>query len=60
MKQLQQSRDLYSPLRTKDSGSEKESSGNGYWDIEQYLTVTTYLVSNLHDIFLLERFIEPF
>ncbi len=34
VKQLQQSHDLYSPLRAKETGSEGESSGTGYWDIE--------------------------
>jgi hypothetical protein len=34
VKQLQQSHDLYSPLRAKETGSERESSGAGYWDIE--------------------------
>jgi len=34
VKQLQQSHDLYSPLRAKDAGSGRESSGSGYWDIE--------------------------
>ena len=34
VKQSQQSHDLYSPLRAKDAGSERESSGTGYWDIE--------------------------
>jgi site-specific recombinase XerD len=34
VQQLQQSHDLYSPLRAKDAGSDRESSGSGYWDIE--------------------------
>jgi hypothetical protein len=34
VKQLQQSHDLYSPLRAKDTGRERESSGTGYRDIE--------------------------
>lgn len=34
VKQLQQSHDLYSPLRAKDAGNDRESSGSGYWDIE--------------------------
>jgi hypothetical protein len=34
VKQLEQSHDLYSPLRAKDTGIDRESSGNGYWDIE--------------------------
>jgi site-specific recombinase XerD len=34
VKQLQQSHDLYSPLRAKDVGGDKESSGSGYWDME--------------------------
>src|SRR6266480_2797018 len=34
VKQLQQSHDLYSPLRAKDTGNERESSGSGYWDVE--------------------------
>ena len=34
VKQLQQSHDLYSPLRAKDTGNERESSSTGYWDIE--------------------------
>ena len=34
VKQLQQSHNLYSPLRAKDAGSERESSGTGYWDME--------------------------
>src|SRR6266481_6043601 len=34
VKQLQQSHNLYSPLRAKDAGNERESSGTGYWDIE--------------------------
>jgi integrase/recombinase XerD len=34
VKQLQQSHDLYSPLRAKDMGNDRESSGAGYWDIE--------------------------
>jgi integrase/recombinase XerD len=34
VKQLQQSHDLYSPLRAKDTGSDRESSGTGYWDVE--------------------------
>lgn len=34
VKQLQQSHDLYSPLRAKDMGNERVSSGTGYWDIE--------------------------
>ena len=34
VKQLQQSHDLYSPLRAKDTRNEWESSGNGYWDVE--------------------------
>jgi integrase len=33
-KQLQHPHDFYSPLRAKDAGSERESSGSGYWDIE--------------------------
>jgi len=34
VKQVQQSHDLYSPLRVKDTGSERESSGTGYWEME--------------------------
>ncbi|MFL5654717.1 MAG: tyrosine-type recombinase/integrase [Ktedonobacteraceae bacterium] len=34
VKQLQQSYDLYLPLRAKDTGSERESSGTSYWDKE--------------------------
>ncbi len=34
VKQLQQSHDLYSLLRAKETGSERESAGSGYWDIE--------------------------
>jgi len=34
VKQSQQSHNLYSPLRAKETGSERESAGSGYWDIE--------------------------
>jgi site-specific recombinase XerD len=34
VKQLQQSHDQYSPLRAKDAGNDRDSSGTGYWDIE--------------------------
>ncbi|GAC1568738.1 MAG: hypothetical protein NVS3B14_18980 [Ktedonobacteraceae bacterium] len=34
VKQLQQSHDLDSPLRAKETGNDRESSGTGYWDIE--------------------------
>jgi hypothetical protein len=44
VRQLQQSHDLYSPLRAKETGSERESSGSGYWDIEKgfHLTATDF------------------
>jgi integrase len=31
---VKQSHDLYSPLRAKDAGNDRESSATGYWDIE--------------------------
>lgn len=34
VKQLQQSHDLHSPMRTKDVGNDRESSDSGYWDVE--------------------------
>jgi len=34
VKQLQQSYDLYSPLRAKETENERESSGTGNWDVE--------------------------
>jgi hypothetical protein len=48
VKQLQQSHDLYSPLRAKETGSERESAGSGYWDREWCcLVVMSQQISSL-------------